>query len=131
MKLRVPPTEKNFPGYKIAPQVFRVTAREQLEYIAITLSETLRIAWKAGLERLMRVTRRKHGITKISKIIDNVELNSSDMKRYVLDVHEDEHGECFITLPEELLEETGWGEGTNLEWSEEIDGSIILKKVEE
>jgi hypothetical protein len=131
MKLRVPPTEKNFPGYKIAPQVFQVTPREQLEYIAITLSETLRIAWKAGLERLMRVTRRKHGITKISKIIDNVELNSSDMKRYVLDVHEDEHGECFITLPEELLEETGWGEGTNLEWSEEIDGSIILKKVEE
>lgn len=131
MKLRVPPSEKNFPGYKNPPRV-HTTLSEQFEYIAITLSETLRIACKAGLERLMRVTRRKHGITKISKIIDNVKLNSSDMKRYVLDVQEDEHtGECYITLPEELLEETGWVEGTNLEWSEEIDGSIILKKVEE
>lgn len=54
-----------------------------------------------------------------------------DMKRYVLEVQEDEHGECYVTFPDELLEETGWVEGTTLEWSEEIDGSIILKKVDE
>ena len=42
-----------------------------------------------------------------------------------------EHGECYVTFPDELLEETGWVEGTELEWSEEIDGSIVLKKVEE
>jgi bifunctional DNA-binding transcriptional regulator/antitoxin component of YhaV-PrlF toxin-antitoxin module len=55
-----------------------------------------------------------------------------DMKRYVLEVQEDEHtGECYVTFPDELLEETGWVEGTTLEWSEEIDGSIVLKKVEE
>lgn len=131
MKLRVPPTEKNFPGYKTPPRV-TTTHWEEFSYIAITLSETLRIACRAGLERLMRVTRRKHGITKISKIIDNVKLNNADMKRYVLEVQEDEHtGECYVTFPDELLEETGWGEGTELEWSEEIDGSIVLKKVEE
>ena len=55
----------------------------------------------------------------------------SDMKRYVLQVEEDAAGECFITLPDELLAETGWLEGTELEWSEEIDGSIILKKSDE
>ena len=55
-----------------------------------------------------------------------------DMKRYVLEVQEDEYtGECYVTFPDELLEETGWVEGTALEWSEESDGSIVLKKVEE
>jgi hypothetical protein len=52
-------------------------------------------------------------------------------KRYTIPVEEDEHGECFITLPEELLDETGWVEGDLLEYTEEIDGSIYIKKVEE
>ena len=56
MKLRVPPTEKNFPGYKSTPQVFTTTIGEQLTYIAITLSETLRIACKACYEKIMRVS---------------------------------------------------------------------------
>lgn len=47
-------------------------------------------------------------------------------KRYVLEVEVDEHGECFITLPDEMLDEMGWTEGTELDWSEEIDGSIRL-----
>ncbi len=50
-------------------------------------------------------------------------------KRYVLEVEVDEHGECYITLPDEMLEETGWDVGTELDWSEEIDGSIILKEI--
>jgi hypothetical protein len=61
-----------------------------------------------------------------------MDIDIMDMKRYVLEVQEDEHtGECYVTFPDELLEETGWVEGTALEWSEEIDGSIVLKKVEE
>ena len=52
-------------------------------------------------------------------------------KRYVLPVEEDEHGECFLTLPDEMLDETGWVEGTLLQWIEETDGSIILRAVEE
>ncbi|MBT5122851.1 MAG: AbrB/MazE/SpoVT family DNA-binding domain-containing protein [Euryarchaeota archaeon] len=50
-------------------------------------------------------------------------------KRYVLEVEVDEHGECFVTLPDEMLEETGWDVGTELEWLEETDGSIILKEI--
>jgi hypothetical protein len=48
MKLRVPPSEKNFEGIKTP---LRVTPREQIEYISITLSETLRIAYKALVTR--------------------------------------------------------------------------------
>lgn len=52
-------------------------------------------------------------------------------KRYILPVEEDEHGDCFITLPDELLDETGWVCGDELEYTEEIDGSIIIKKTSE
>jgi hypothetical protein len=57
MKLRVPPTEKNFPGYKNAPKVASVTPWEQFQYIAITLSETLRIACGACLSKITRLTK--------------------------------------------------------------------------
>tara|TARA_A100001201_G_scaffold137437_1_gene127335 strand:- start:548 stop:727 length:180 start_codon:yes stop_codon:yes gene_type:complete len=53
MKLRVPPTEKNFPGYKTAPRVCNVTAREQINYILISLGETARIASEALVRRIM------------------------------------------------------------------------------
>ena len=53
------------------------------------------------------------------------------MKRYILEVEVDEHGECFITLPDEMLDETGWDVGTMLEWEEETDGSIVLHEIKE
>ncbi len=59
-----------------------------------------------------------------------VDRNSVMSKRYVLNVEVDEHGECFLTLPDELLDEMGWTEGTELDWSEDIDGTVILKKLE-
>ena len=34
-----------------------------------------------------------------------------------------------LTLPEDILQETGWKEGDVLEWIED-DGSFILRKVE-
>ena len=40
----------------------------------------------------------------------------------------DEEG--VLILPDELLDKMGWGEGDDLEWIEEPDGSIILKKYE-
>ncbi len=52
-------------------------------------------------------------------------------KRFTLPVEVDDEDNCFITLPEELIDELGWHEGTMLEWSEDIDGSIILKKSED
>jgi bifunctional DNA-binding transcriptional regulator/antitoxin component of YhaV-PrlF toxin-antitoxin module len=51
-------------------------------------------------------------------------------KRYVLTVEVDEHGECYLQLPDELLEEAQWDVGDVLEYSEDIDGSIIITKVE-
>jgi len=131
MKLRVPPSEKNFPGYKIAPQDFTTSPREQLEYIAITLSETLRIACKAGLERCMRVIRQTPLILKKKQNIHtNEDVSKTMSKRYVLPVEVDDHGECFLTLPDEMLDEMGWTEGTELEWSEDEYGTIMLKKWE-
>lgn len=43
----------------------------------------------------------------------------------------DESDNPYITFPEELIEELGWVEGDVLEWSEDIDGTILLKKSED
>jgi hypothetical protein len=53
MKLRVPPSEKNFPGMKTPPRV-TTTIWEQIEYITITLSEALRIASNALVNKVTR-----------------------------------------------------------------------------
>jgi bifunctional DNA-binding transcriptional regulator/antitoxin component of YhaV-PrlF toxin-antitoxin module len=50
-------------------------------------------------------------------------------KRYVLEVQEGDDGEVFVQFPDELLQEAGWCEGDYLEYSEDIDGTIMLKKV--
>jgi bifunctional DNA-binding transcriptional regulator/antitoxin component of YhaV-PrlF toxin-antitoxin module len=41
----------------------------------------------------------------------------------------DEEG--VLTFPDELLEKMGWKEDDVIEWLEEPDGSIILKKCEQ
>ena len=38
--------------------------------------------------------------------------------------------ECFVTFPEDLLEQAGWKEGDMLEWIDNQDGSFSLKKYE-
>ena len=48
-----------------------------------------------------------------------------------LTIEDDDYGDLFITLPVELWEEMGWKAGTKLEYTEETDGSIILKAVDE
>jgi bifunctional DNA-binding transcriptional regulator/antitoxin component of YhaV-PrlF toxin-antitoxin module len=59
-------------------------------------------------------------------------IPETDMsKRYVLEVDVDDHGECFLTLPDEMLNEMGWSEGTLLEWSEDEYGTVMLKAAEE
>lgn len=47
---------------------------------------------------------------------------------YILEVEEDENGEQFITLPDELIEELGWQEGDVLDWDVRGNG-ITLSKV--
>jgi hypothetical protein len=43
-------------------------------------------------------------------------------------VKEDEHGELYIELPDELMEEMGWDENTELVWTVYDDGKIGLRK---
>lgn len=51
----------------------------------------------------------------------------SKFKSYTVLVEEDSEG-LFITLPPEVLEETGWQSGDNLEWIDNGDGSYTLRK---
>ena len=53
------------------------------------------------------------------------------MKRFTLTIEEDEYGDNYIHIPEDVMRECGWDIGTELEYEEETDGSIILHKVEE
>lgn len=47
---------------------------------------------------------------------------------YILEVQEDENGDAYIVLPDEIIDELGWEEGDVLEW--DVRGSgIILAKV--
>jgi hypothetical protein len=40
-------------------------------------------------------------------------------------------GDYYFTLPEDLLEQTGWKENDSLHWIDNNDGSFTLQKVEE
>ena len=44
-------------------------------------------------------------------------------------VNEKGDDEYFITLPDDLLEQTGWEENTELVWEDNCDGSYTLKKL--
>ena len=46
---------------------------------------------------------------------------------YILEVEEDENGEPFITLPEEVLEDLGWEQGDVLKWDVKGNGIILTK----
>jgi bifunctional DNA-binding transcriptional regulator/antitoxin component of YhaV-PrlF toxin-antitoxin module len=47
---------------------------------------------------------------------------------YVVEVQEDENGDQFIVLPDEVIEDLGWLEGDILNWDVRGEG-IVLSKV--
>lgn len=49
---------------------------------------------------------------------------------YVLDIKEDENGEQYIELTEEILEQIGWKVGDELVYVETEDGKIMLTKAD-
>ena len=51
-------------------------------------------------------------------------------KQYTIEVQENEDGELFIELNDEILEGTGWEIGDDLEWEDLKNGSWSLKKSE-
>jgi bifunctional DNA-binding transcriptional regulator/antitoxin component of YhaV-PrlF toxin-antitoxin module len=46
---------------------------------------------------------------------------------YVLEVQEDENGDQYIVLPDEVIEDLGWQEGDVLNWDVRGNGIIISK----
>ena len=52
-------------------------------------------------------------------------------KSWTLEVQESPTGDQFIEFPPEALEEVGWKEGDQIEWSDNGDGSWTLTKKEE
>jgi bifunctional DNA-binding transcriptional regulator/antitoxin component of YhaV-PrlF toxin-antitoxin module len=46
---------------------------------------------------------------------------------YILEVQEDENGDQYIILPDEVIEELGWQEGDVLNWDVRGEGIAISK----
>lgn len=51
------------------------------------------------------------------------------MKQWTIDVEHDENG-AFITLPDEVIKETGWKPGDRIQWIDRKDGSFEMKKID-
>jgi bifunctional DNA-binding transcriptional regulator/antitoxin component of YhaV-PrlF toxin-antitoxin module len=49
--------------------------------------------------------------------------------KYTSIVQEDENGELYIIIPDDLVKELGWGEGTELVWT--IDGDTVNLSIKE
>jgi hypothetical protein len=53
------------------------------------------------------------------------------MKRWVVEVQENEEKDLFIELPEELISEVNWTVGDTIRWIDKEDGTWVIEKVEE
>lgn len=51
------------------------------------------------------------------------------MKRFTATVQQDENGELFLPLPQEMLDELNWVEGDKLKWVDNYNGSFTMLKV--
>jgi hypothetical protein len=47
---------------------------------------------------------------------------------YTVTLQEDENGDLILPIPQEILDQTGWHEGTVLEFKDCSDGSFTLSK---
>lgn len=46
---------------------------------------------------------------------------------YIVEVQEDDNGNPFITLPDELVDEMGWQDGDVLDWDLRGNGVVLTK----
>lgn len=53
----------------------------------------------------------------------------SNKPTYVVTCEEDNEGNLIIPIPEELLDATGWGEGTTIDIGY-LPGTIVFREVE-
>jgi bifunctional DNA-binding transcriptional regulator/antitoxin component of YhaV-PrlF toxin-antitoxin module len=49
-------------------------------------------------------------------------------QKYEVILQEDENGDLLLPLPEPLLKEMGWGEGTEIEFVTDSNGRIVMRK---
>jgi bifunctional DNA-binding transcriptional regulator/antitoxin component of YhaV-PrlF toxin-antitoxin module len=49
-------------------------------------------------------------------------------RRFTTTIEEDEHGELYFTIPDEILKDLGWDVGTQVEYIEDGD-ELILRRV--
>jgi bifunctional DNA-binding transcriptional regulator/antitoxin component of YhaV-PrlF toxin-antitoxin module len=49
------------------------------------------------------------------------------MSSYILEVQEDDNGDNYIILPDEVTEDLGWQEGDVLNWDVKGEGIILTK----
>lgn len=45
--------------------------------------------------------------------------------------YNEDFGEYYLTIPDELLEHVGWEEGDVVEWHMNKDGTVLLERVDE
>jgi len=56
--------------------------------------------------------------------------NNSMSKRFIVPVQVDDEGEYFFNLPDDIMEDLDWREGDELHYEEDINGDLILRKVD-
>lgn len=44
--------------------------------------------------------------------------------------YNEDFGEYYVTLPDDLLESLGWDEGDVLEWHTNKDGTVLVERVD-
>lgn len=49
-------------------------------------------------------------------------------RRFTTTIEEDEHGELYFTIPDEVLQDLGWDVGTVVEYIEDNE-ELILRRV--
>lgn len=54
----------------------------------------------------------------------------SEIYQSTVEYNED-FGEYYVVIPDELLERLGWEEGDVVQWLPNKDGSVLLEKVDE
>jgi bifunctional DNA-binding transcriptional regulator/antitoxin component of YhaV-PrlF toxin-antitoxin module len=50
-------------------------------------------------------------------------------KKYEIITQEDENGDLIIPIPQPLLDELGWKEGDQIDFSFDTDGRIVVKRI--
>jgi hypothetical protein len=50
--------------------------------------------------------------------------------RYAMHLEVDDDGDYFMKIPEDLVNDLRWVEGDTLDFEEDIDGTVILTKVQ-